>query len=573
MHKYQTAVGLLLLLTLGTQQSAIASVNSANRLGEPSTSSNLPFQIAQAGTIIFVSPSGTDAPGAGTQATPFRTITAATNAKPQAGTVIQLAPGTYSAATGEVFPLKIPAGVTLRGDRGNIGSGVQISGGGTFISPSFAKQNVSMLVGNGATVEGITLTNSGNRGYALWVESAKNITIAGNTFVGSNHDGVFLTGDTSANVVGNIFTKNGANGISAVGTSSGEIRENTFEDTGFGLAIGQRSKVVLIGNRISKNRGGIVISNISTPTLRGNLIENNTENGLVVLKDRTSQPTVDLGTTGSPGQNIFRGNKVADINNASGVTIAAVGNQVDLKRVIGPVDLVASSVPLPPPQTPAPTIPAPSPKPPTNTPTPPVTPPSPPVSGLSDVKGHWAERYITALAQRGIIKGFNDGKFRPEDPVTRAQFAAIVNSAFPTKQNIRPVTAFTDLPANFWATPAIQQANTKGFISGYPNFTFRPAENITRTQVIISLVNGWQLSGGNASTLGNFYQDAAQIPSYARDAIATATLNKLVVNYPNIKTLAPNRNATRAEVAAIIYQTLARQGAVPAIPSTFVTGQ
>ncbi|CAN1213095.1 Parallel beta-helix repeat protein [Tumidithrix helvetica PCC 7403] len=566
MAKYQTAAGLLLLLTLGSYQSAIAAVD---RGANTSTSSNLPLQIAQANTILFVAPSGTDAPGAGTQATPFRSITAALNAKPQAGTIVQIAPGTYSADTGEIFPLKIPAGVTLRGDSSSRGAGVLISGGGTFVSPTFARQNVSMLLGNGATVEGITLTNSGNRGYALWVESAKNVAIANNTFVGTGHDGVFLTGDTSANVVGNIFTKNGANGLSAVGTSSGEIRENTFEDTGFGLAIGQRSRVALIGNRITKNRGGIVISNIATPTLRGNLIENNTENGLVVLKDRTSQPTVDLGTLGNPGQNIFRGNKVADINNASGVTIAAVGNQIDPKRVIGPLDLVAASVPITPPQTPSPVTPTPLPP----APKPPAPQPAPSVGGLSDVKGHWAEKYITALADRGIIKGFNDGKFRPEDPVTRAQFAAIVNSAFPTKQTIRPVTTFSDVPANFWASTAIQQANAKGFIAGYPNLTFRPAENITRTQVIISLVNGWQLSGGNSNILGNFYQDAAQIPSYARDAIATATLNKLVVNYPDIKMLAPNRNATRAEVAAIIYQTLSRQGTVPAIPSAFVPVQ
>jgi parallel beta-helix repeat protein len=560
MPKFQTAVGLLILLTLGSQQSAIASFNA---VADTKTSSNIPFQIAQAGTIIFVSPSGNDTPGAGTQATPFRTITAALSTKPQIGTVIQLAPGTYSANTGEVFPLKVPAGVTLRGDLSNSGSGFLIDGGGTFVSPSFAKQNVAMLVGNGATVEGLTLTNSNNRGYALWVESSKNVAITNNTFVGTKHDGVFLTGDTNANVVGNIFTKNGANGLSAVGTSSGQIRENTFDNTGFGLAIGQRSSVVLTGNRIANNRGGIVISNVATPTLRGNLIENNTENGLVVLKDRTSQPTVDLGTLGNPGQNIFRGNKVADINNASGVTIAAVGNQIDPKRVIGPLDLVAASVPITPPQTPSPVAPI----------TPAPNPPTPSVGGLSDVKGHWAEKYITALADRGIIKGFNDGKFRPEDQVTRAQYAAIVNNAFPSKQNIRPVTTFSDVPANFWATAAIQQANAKGFIAGYPNLTFRPAENITRTQVIISLVNGWQLSGGNSNALGTFYQDATQIPSYARDAIATATINKLVVNYPDIKMLAPNRNATRAEVAAIIYQTLARQGAVPAIPSAFVPVQ
>jgi parallel beta-helix repeat protein len=86
----------------------------------------------------------------------------------------------------------------------------------------------------------------------VWVESSNNVTIANNTFTNNNHDGVFLTGTASALVVGNIFTKNGANGMTALGTSSGEIRENTFEDTGFGLTIAQKSRVVLSKNRIIK---------------------------------------------------------------------------------------------------------------------------------------------------------------------------------------------------------------------------------------------------------------------------------------------------------------------------------
>jgi hypothetical protein len=66
------------------------------------------------------------------------------------------------------------------------------------------------------------------------------------------------------------------------------------------------------------------------------------------------------------------------------------------------------------------------------------------------------------------------------------------------------------------------------------------------------------------------YQDAAQIPKYALNPVAAATVAGLVVNYPNSQSLNPNRNATRAEVAALIYQGLVHAGKVKAIPSKYV---
>jgi parallel beta-helix repeat protein len=247
--------------------------------------------------------------------------------------------------------------VILRGNTSNQGKDIIISGGDRFISPTFARQNISMLVGDSARIEGVTLTNSNPRGYALWVESAQNVTIANNTFTKSTHDGVFLTGSTSANIINNIFIQNGANGISALGTSSGNIQSNTFYNTGFGLAIGQKSQVQVLSNRFIKNRGGIIVSNLSTPTFRNNLIADNQENGLTILKDRKGQPTVDLGTTTMLGQNIFQNNKQSDINNASGVKITAIGNQADPKRSQGAIELVAAKTPLASPITPEPIIP------------------------------------------------------------------------------------------------------------------------------------------------------------------------------------------------------------------------
>ncbi len=68
----------------------------------------------------------------------------------------------------------------------------------------------------------------------------------------------------------------------------------------------------------------------------------------------------------------------------------------------------------------------------------------------------------------------------------------------------------------------------------------------------------------------SFYRDAKEIPNYATDKIAAATANSLVVNYPNPKALNPNKEATRAEVAAMVYQALVRTGRLDAIQSEYI---
>jgi parallel beta-helix repeat protein len=550
----RTSLRLAFLFTFGLSQIVTLTESSlAQNVTPANTTLPTTLQVAQANVIIFVSPKGSDANSGLSADQPLRSLTAALNKNLQSGAIIQLASGTYSAETGEKFPLLIPAGVTLRGNSANQGQEIIVSGGNRFVSPTFAQQNIAVLAANGSRIEGITLTNKNPRGYALWLESAQNVTITNNTFANSTHDGVFLTGATSANISNNIFTKNGANGLSALGTSTGLIQSNTFDNTGFGLAIGQNSKVAVVSNRIVNNRGGIVVSNLSMPSFRNNLIANNQENGLVILKDRRGQPTVDLGTTSNPGQNIFQNNKQTDINNASGVTVVAIGNQVDPKRVQGSVDLVQPTSPITSPSTP--------------------TTPTAQVAFKDVPNNYWAQTFIQELASRNIIKGFPDGNFRPNDPVTRAQFAALLSQAMnrPTK---RSNVTFADVASNFWAATAIQKAYTTGFMSGYSATTFRPNENISRVQILVSLANGSGYAPTKpANTTLQLYSDATTIPAYARNSVAAATENRMVVNYPNLKLLNPNQPATRAEVAAFIYQALVRSGQIQAIPSPYIVSQ
>ncbi|MGL4619978.1 S-layer homology domain-containing protein [Chroococcidiopsis sp.] len=185
-------------------------------------------------------------------------------------------------------------------------------------------------------------------------------------------------------------------------------------------------------------------------------------------------------------------------------------------------------------------------------------------STLNDIQGSWAQSFIAGLVSRGIVQGFPDGSFRPDEPVTRAQFAAIVSKAFGQQSN-RNAIAFADVPEYYWAKDAIQTAYQTGFLAGYPNNTFLPEQNIPRVQVLVALANGLNLSVKTESStlLDTSYQDAAEIPDFARSPVAAATANRLVVNYPNKDVLHPNQTATRADVAAFIYQALANQGEMP----------
>jgi hypothetical protein len=202
-----------------------------------------------------------------------------------------------------------------------------------------------------------------------------------------------------------------------------------------------------------------------------------------------------------------------------------------------------------------------------------ITAPASAQTAFPDVpSSYWASGFIQALVNRGVIAGFPDGSFRPEEPVTRAQFAAIVSKAF-NRQPVRQPVQFTDIPAGFWATNAIQAAYTTGFLAGYPGNAFRPNENIPRAQVLVSLANGLNYAAtGTADSVLVAYNDAASIPDYARPSIAAATQRQIVVNYPDVRTLNPNQAATRAEVAAFVYQALVSAGQVSAINSPYIVG-
>ena len=527
-----------------------------------------------------VSVNGGSDRAAGSTTAPLRTLTQALS-RAQTGTVIQLAPGVYNSSTGEQFPLVIPAGVILLGNEANKGKDILIEGGGTYNSAILGGQVIGLVLQSKAQLRGITISNKGSTGTGIWIESTDPV-IQNCTLRNCGREGIVALGNANPLIRDNLFLQNQTSGITLLRNTKGEIWGNVCRQMPLGLAMGDNSASLVANNQLLENKTGMAIAGSASPVLRGNRIENSSESGLVLR----GQARPDLGSDQDPAANVFRNNRKFDLDNGTGRSIVSVGNQVNPQRNQGQIDFKASQLTEPRPllEPEATAIPqgGVTPIPPAGNPgtTPGNSPnnnggqnggnPTPPTAstGLSDIGSHWASNFIQALVARNVLSGFPDNSFRPNNSLTRAEYAAVIAKAFnqPLK---RPGMKFQDVRDTFWGAQAILKANRMGFIAGFPDGTFRANQQLTRVQAIVALVSGLGLTGGSPGLL-EVYSDRAQIPSYATNAIATATQHRIIVNHPLLNQLEPLRPISRGEIAVMIYQALVVLRQAPVLDSNFI---
>ena len=197
--------------------------------------------------------------------------------------------------------------------------------------------------------------------------------------------------------------------------------------------------------------------------------------------------------------------------------------------------------------------------------------PTVPAVKFADVPtDYWARPFIDALSSREIISGSKDNNFRPNDPVTRSEFATILQRAFSTEPG-ESKSSFKDVRSDFWANSAIDGAVKTKFLKGYPGDVFQPEKQIPRVEMLVSLASGFALKQpADEAGILKIYKDTDQIPKWATEQVAAASQAGIVVNHPDIKTLEPTRPATRSEVAAIVYQALVQSGKVQPIRSEYI---
>jgi hypothetical protein len=177
---------------------------------------------------------------------------------------------------------------------------------------------------------------------------------------------------------------------------------------------------------------------------------------------------------------------------------------------------------------------------------------------------YWGKDYISVLQERGVLADFGTGKFEPDLPVTRGEYAKMLDRAFdrPVSQQ---VLEFKDIPANYPRRAAVDKAVKMGFMSGYSKTKFSPDEQIPRYQMQISLAKGLGLEiPANVNAILAKYPDANAMPKYARQKMAAAIDANLIVKDDRATKLQPVKPTTRGEAAALVYQALVQDGKIPA---------
>ena len=187
---------------------------------------------------------------------------------------------------------------------------------------------------------------------------------------------------------------------------------------------------------------------------------------------------------------------------------------------------------------------------------------------FTDVEaGNWAKPYIDAMSARGLIEGVERDRFAPNEPVTRAQYASLVQQVFEGNDGVREGLEFDDISDDYWAASDIDTAVRLGFLSGYPGAEFRPEQSISRLEVLLSLRAGLNLEDpDNPEQILQSYGDRQTVPDWAKSPISAAIEAELDRQPPNSQDLDLERPATRAEVTAMFYQALVRAGYADPLP-------
>ena len=182
-----------------------------------------------------------------------------------------------------------------------------------------------------------------------------------------------------------------------------------------------------------------------------------------------------------------------------------------------------------------------------------------PASAFSDTAGHWAEPAINKWSQEyGNIQGYQDGTFRPDDSITRAAFAGILDR-FLHFQSISPAGTFSDLTGNYWEQE-ILKLNAAGVYLGNNGKALASA-SITRQQAVAMIARAFGITSSTATLP---YTDASSISEYAIPAVAEMTARGWI-NDSTDGRFRPTDPITRAEIVNIfgnMIQTLVQEPTV-----------
>lgn len=165
-----------------------------------------------------------------------------------------------------------------------------------------------------------------------------------------------------------------------------------------------------------------------------------------------------------------------------------------------------------------------------------------------DIEGHWGQKYIEYWTDMGVINGYPDGTFRPDQKVTRAEVCKILTTAYRLPTDVAE-TKFSDAYPAEWYYSYVQACAAKQIVNGYPDGSFKPNGNITRSEAVKMVCMAAGLS--QEPTGYEVFADADQMPEWASGYWNALIKVGVVGGYEN-STLRPNNLITRAEMVKIL---------------------
>lgn len=172
---------------------------------------------------------------------------------------------------------------------------------------------------------------------------------------------------------------------------------------------------------------------------------------------------------------------------------------------------------------------------------------------------HWAAKQMDELSDKGVIVGYPDGTFKPDDNVTRAEFASMAIRALGQQHtSVAQPVDFTDITPEYWAYDSIQKALYFDLISAAEGELFRPDDTVTRAESMTVAVNALttqEISAEKAKEVLAKYVDLDVIPESFLIPAGKSEILGMIVSVPvdGKSALDAERPATRAEVSAILY--------------------
>lgn len=181
-------------------------------------------------------------------------------------------------------------------------------------------------------------------------------------------------------------------------------------------------------------------------------------------------------------------------------------------------------------------------------------------AAFSDLRRHWALPYVQRLAGMDVIDGFPDGRFRPDETVTRAQFARMLSIALGLKASSSVPREFLDQGAiPTWAREDVAAVTQAGLMRGYSlkneQMRFGPDQPITRAELAViaaNVIQAYSIPEGHSSIE---FKDADVFPTWAESSLHAAAATGLMSGDPD-GAFRPVRPTTRAEAAALLYRLL-----------------